>query len=35
MINLHQEEKKVRIKKRDTYEAVYILYKGRGLALNA
>ena len=22
-------------KKRDTYESVYILYKGRGLALNA
>ena len=34
MINLDQDEKKVRIKKR-YYESVYVLYEGRELTLNA
>ena len=35
MINLDQDQMKVRIKKPDTYESAYALHEGRELTLNA
>ena len=35
MKNPEQEQKKVKIKKRDTYESIYALYEGQELTLHA
>ena len=35
IINLDQEQKKVKVKKRDDYKSAYALYEGQELTLNA